>query len=98
MSAKKETPAAPQVNVQEMIDALAARAKIAMEEYMALTQEQVDEIVAFILSIDKCYYYNESVMNIINEEMPAFYTGQKTAQEVAKTIQNRAQLYVDENR
>ena len=44
MSAKKETPAAPQVNVQEMIDALAARAKIAMEEYMALTQEQVDEI------------------------------------------------------
>lgn len=63
-----------------------------------LSQEQVDEIVAFILSIDKCYYYNESVMNIINEEMPAFYTGQKTAQDVAKTIQNRAQLYVDENR
>lgn len=63
-----------------------------------LSQEQVDEIVAFVLSIDKCYYYNENVMNIINEEMPAFYTGQKTAQEVAKTIQNRTQLYVDENR
>lgn len=63
-----------------------------------LSQEQVDKIVDFILSVDKCYYYNESVMNIINEEMDAFYTGQKTAQEVAKTIQNRAQLYVDENR
>ncbi len=63
-----------------------------------LSQEQVDRMVEFILSIDKCYYYNDSVMNIINEEMPAFYTGQKTAQEVAKTIQNRAQLYVDENR
>ena len=63
-----------------------------------LSQEQVERIVGFILSVDKCYYYNESIMNIINEEMDAFYTGQKTAQEVAKTIQNRAQLYVDENR
>lgn len=63
-----------------------------------LSQEQVDRIVNFICSIDKCYYYNESIMNIINEEMDAFYTGQKSAQEVAKTIQNRAQLYVDENR
>ena len=44
MSAKKEATAAPQVNVQEMIDGLAARAKTALEEYMALTQEQVDEI------------------------------------------------------
>lgn len=63
-----------------------------------LTQEQVDKTVNFVLSVDKCYYYNESIMNIINEEMDAFYTGQKSAQEVAKTIQNRAQLYVDENR
>lgn len=63
-----------------------------------LTQEQADKVVNFILSVDKCYYYNESIMNIINEEMDAFYTGQKSAKEVAKTIQNRAQLYVDENR
>ena len=55
-------------------------------------------MVEFMISIDKCFFYNDSVMNIINEEMPAFYTGQKTAQEVAKTIQNRVQLYVDENR
>ena len=63
-----------------------------------LSQEQVDEIVNLICSIDKCYYYNENVMNIINEEMDAFYTDQKSAQEVAKTIQNRVQLYVNENR
>ena len=44
MSAKKESQAAPQVNVQEMIDGLAAKAKAALEEYMALSQEQVDEI------------------------------------------------------
>lgn len=63
-----------------------------------LSKEQVDETVNFILSVDKCYYYNESILNIINEEMEAFFTGQKSAQEVAKIIQNRAQVYVDENR
>lgn len=63
-----------------------------------LSQEQIDEVVSFILSIDKCYYYNESIINIVNEEMDAFFTGQKSAQEVAKIIQNRAQIYVDENR
>ena len=53
---------------------------------------------SFILSIDKCYYYNEDIINIVNEEMDAFFTGQKSAQEVAKIIQNRAQIYVNENR
>lgn len=62
-----------------------------------MTQEQVDEIVAVIGAIDKCYYFNENVVNIINEEMPAFYTGQKSAQEVAQIIQSRAQIYVQEN-
>ena len=55
-------------------------------------------MVSFILSIDKCYYYNEDIINIVNEEMDAFFTGQKSAQEVAKIIQNRAQIYVNENR
>ncbi|MDE6926469.1 MAG: extracellular solute-binding protein, partial [Acetatifactor sp.] len=63
-----------------------------------LSQEQVDQITDFIMSVDRAYYYNESVLNIINEEMGAFYTGQKNAQDVANVIQSRAQIYVDENR
>ena len=63
-----------------------------------LSQEQVDQIIEFVMSLDKAYYYNESVLNIINEEMDAFYTGQKSAQDVANIIQSRAQIYVDENR
>ena len=63
-----------------------------------LSQEQVDQIANFIMSVDRAYYYNEDVMNIINEEMGAFYTGQKSAQDVANVIQSRAQIYVDENR
>ncbi len=63
-----------------------------------LTQEQVDQITGFICSVDRAYYYNENVINIINEEMGAFYTGQKSAQDVANVIQSRAQIFVDENR
>jgi len=63
-----------------------------------MTQAQIDKAVNFILSVNKCYYSNEEVMNIINEEMEAFYSGQKSAQDVATVIQSRAQLYVDENR
>lgn len=63
-----------------------------------LNQEQIDKAVNFITSINKCYYGNNDLMTIIDEEMQSFYTGQKSAQEVAAIIQSRAQIYVDENR
>lgn len=63
-----------------------------------MTQEQVDKVVNYILSLKKCGYDNTNVMNIINEEMGGYFSGQKSAQEVAVVIQNRVQLYVDENR
>lgn len=61
-----------------------------------MTQEQLDKLLNFIFSVDKCYYNDEDIMTIINEEMPSFFTGQKSAQEVAKVIQSRAQIYVNE--
>lgn len=63
-----------------------------------LTQEQLNKAIDFISSVDNSYYWNEDIINIINEEMDGFFTGQKTAEEVAKIIQSRAQIYVDENR
>lgn len=63
-----------------------------------LTQEQLDKAIEFVFSIQKCSYNNNDVMNIINEEMEAFFSGQKTAQEVAQIIQSRTQVYVDANR
>ena len=61
-----------------------------------MTREQLDKLLNFIFSIDKCYYNDEDIMTIINEEMPSFFTGQKSAQDVAKVIQSRAQIYVNE--
>lgn len=62
-----------------------------------LSQEQLDELIAFIESVHNPYYYNEEIMNIINEEIDGFFTGQKPAKDVADVIQRRVQNYVDEN-
>lgn len=63
-----------------------------------LTQDQADEIVAFLLTVDRKAYNNSDVTNIINEEVGAFFKNQKTAKDVASVIQSRVQLYVNENR
>lgn len=62
-----------------------------------MSQEQIDEAVAMIESITKHPYVNDDIMNIINEDMGAFFSDQKSAREVAEIIQNRVQLYVDVN-
>lgn len=63
-----------------------------------MSQEQVDELVTFVQSVDKRYYNNTEIINIVNEEIESYFTGQKTADAVAAIIQSRAQIYVDENR
>lgn len=63
-----------------------------------LTPQQLDKLKGFVASVTKRAYYNEDVQNIINEEMDAFYKGQKSAKDVAGIIQSRAQLFVNENR
>ena len=40
----------------------------------------------------------EPIKEIIEEEMEAFLAGQKTAEETAKVIDSRVQIYLDENR
>ncbi len=67
-------------------------------EIAPLTQKQLDEIVTFVQSVTKRQYYNQDVQNIISEEAEAFFTGQKSAKDVATVIQSRVQLYVNENR
>lgn len=63
-----------------------------------LTQEQVDEIFDYVSSITTTYSYDQSLIDIINEEAAFYFAGDKTVDEVATVIQGRIQLYVDENR
>ena len=62
-----------------------------------LTQEEVDYMKEFIGSLSMAYNANQNVYNIITEEASAFFSGQKSAKEVADIIQSRVSIYVNEN-
>lgn len=64
----------------------------------AATKEQVDTVRTLLESVDTLYQYDEEINNIMTEETKAFFEGQKTAKDVAEIIQNRVQVYVNENR
>ena len=62
-----------------------------------MTEKQLEKLVAFLLSVNRRYYENEEIMDIVSEETEAFLAGDKTAEETANIIQNRVQLYLDTN-
>lgn len=63
-----------------------------------LSEEQLKQLLDYMETVNTKHYYNESVLNIINEEMGSFYSGQKSAADAAAVIQSRVQIYVDESR
>lgn len=68
-------------------------------EIMAATQEEIDAVRELIASAEKLSgNVNDQFMNIINEESEPFFKGQKSAADTAAIIQNRIQIYVNENR
>ncbi len=65
----------------------------------AAKQEDVDGVKAVINSAEiLAGNINEQLVNIITEETKPFFAGQKSAAEVADVVQNRIQIYVNENR
>lgn len=68
-------------------------------EIMAATQEEIDAVRALITSAEKISENtDQQIINIITEEAEPFFKGQKSAADVANIIQNRVQIYVNENR
>lgn len=59
---------------------------------------EVETVRKLIEGTDKMYQYDEKMMEIITEEANAYFEGQKKAEETADIIQNRIQVYVNENR
>lgn len=63
--------------------------------------EEVKELAA---EIEKMFPYlhlsqrsSSTIADIVIEEVQAYFAGDKTVEETAAIIQNRAQLYIDEN-
>lgn len=68
-------------------------------DIMAASQEEVDAVKEIITSAEKTTTsINEELNNIIQEETAAFFNSQKSAKDTADVIQNRVQIYVNENR
>ncbi len=61
------------------------------------TQEQVDDLFDYVSSVTTVYNYDQSLIDIIEEEAAPFFAGQKNVDEVVNIIQNKIQLYLDEN-
>lgn len=61
-----------------------------------LTQEQVDDFKAMVDGASVAGNYDTDIMDIINEESAAYFSGDKSAEDVAALIQNRVSIYLGE--
>ena len=63
------------------------------------TQAEVDQVKDLVYNTTAVSGAASSdITNIINEETEAYFSGQKTADEVAKIIQSRMQVYLSETK
>lgn len=69
-----------------------------MVDIYASTQEEVDMIMELINSAENVATYDSAMMEIILEEAQAYFSGSKTARDVAALIQSRVSIYVNEQR
>ena len=63
-----------------------------------MTKADADNIFNFLNSIEIRNKSDETIMNIINEEVSIFWAGDITAEQCAGYIQNRVYIYVNEQR
>ena len=71
---------------------------IIADECQFLMPEQIDQLRELIASTDKKANYDSAIFDIVNEQAAAFFQGQKSAEEVAKLIQSKANIFVNEQR
>ena len=56
-------------------------------------------LYAVITSTSALYdFSSDSIFDIVREQSQAYFSGQKTAEDVAKLVQSKANIYVNEQR
>ena len=63
-----------------------------------LTKEECQYVIDFLKAIDYRQKNVSDITAIIEEDVAAYFEGQKTAQQVADTIQSRVKIFVNEKR
>lgn len=66
-------------------------------DYRPTTEAEADFLEELIGLARPAASSDDKIMSIINEEAQAFFSGQKSAKDVAGIIQSRVQVYVNEN-
>ncbi|MDE6203707.1 MAG: hypothetical protein K2G19_09565, partial [Lachnospiraceae bacterium] len=61
-------------------------------------QQETEELKEKLYGFTQIYRRDETLLNIINEEAAPYFSGAKSAKDVAGIIQSRVQIYVNENR
>jgi multiple sugar transport system substrate-binding protein len=60
------------------------------------TAEEVDHLETYITGINSVQETDEKLYSLVFDELAPFYNGQKSAEEVAKTIQGKVNTYLNE--
>ena len=58
----------------------------------------MQQIRELILTTTKVADYDQAILDIVTEQAAPYFAGQKTAEEVAKLVQSKANIYVNEQR
>lgn len=65
-------------------------------EVKPLTREEYDAFTANFDKLNRVSAPDQNIVNILNEELPSFFSGQKSAEDVAALIQNRVETILNE--
>lgn len=65
-------------------------------EIYAATEEEIEDLRQMIASARVAGMPKQRILDIIKEEAAAYFAGQKSAEEVAKIIQSRVEIYISE--
>lgn len=74
-----------------------SQVEMAAKKEQPIAQEDLDAFYRMIDVPGGKLTFDRNVWNIISEEAEYYFNGQKSVEDVAKTIQNRAGIYVSEN-
>lgn len=67
-------------------------------EIYATSPRQAEQLREVIASATKMMDYDTSIINIVKEQAAAYFAGQKSAEETAKLIQSKANIYINEQK
>ena len=63
-----------------------------------MTQAQADKMWEAVSTCNKIWQEDSAIYTIVFEQAQAYYAGQKTIEEVARLIQNKVTIYINEQR